>query len=123
MSVSMRVCVCVCVCFAGQPCVCLSAMVYQHHEPPGHLANGPHGPAASSVPAQDPHPRCQGKEPGQLPGGTQSSKDSRKLRLVSSVSWFYLSGTMYERNPSQVRRHALCQIQLLPNIHPRSLGG
>lgn len=51
---------CVSVCFAGESCVCVSAMVHCHHEPAGDLAHWTHGSAAPRLPAQDPHQDYQG---------------------------------------------------------------
>lgn len=65
--VSVDACLCVaaflCVSvFAGEPCICVSAMVHQHNEPPGHVVDRPHGPAASRLSAENPHQNCKGKK-------------------------------------------------------------
>lgn len=50
------------VCFAGECCVCVSAMVHCHNEPPGNLAHRAHGPAAARIPTQDPHQDHKGEQ-------------------------------------------------------------
>lgn len=64
MCFPMCLCVAAFICvsvFAGEQCICVSAMVHQHNESPGHLADRPYGPAVACVSAENPHQNCKGK--------------------------------------------------------------
>lgn len=42
-------------------CVSVTAMVHQHYEPFRNMADGPNGPAAPRLSAEDSHQDCQGE--------------------------------------------------------------
>lgn len=58
LCVAVYICVSV---FAGEQCICVSAMVHQHNESLGHLANRPYGPAVACLSAENSHQSCEGK--------------------------------------------------------------
>lgn len=52
--------------FAGEQCICISAMVHEHNESPGYLADRPYGPAVACISAENPHQNCKGKTTASL---------------------------------------------------------